>query len=275
MRVGGYIHDPEIGLRIGANWLHDRAVEAKLAAVRAEDEISDVHRNGGQLIWTSTRRGDRVNICGWEFVIGLVDALGKEVDARIVVAPDEFALVKIAAGKLHRLSEFVGSGGHVQYPYVLVALGVEIALIVAAIDRSADDVDVGFVLALQFNLFRLRGVLGGFRFLGLAALRGSLLALRLLDVFQSRSAQKRYALTVRRPDGIRSTFRHIGEDPGFSACQREHCYLSRLGLAGFVLVTTADKGDALTIWRPPRPCVVLGIRHPYGRLAAGRDDRPD
>src|SRR5258708_29845280 len=37
------IHDPEIGLRIGANRLRDRPVKRKLVAIRTEDQVVDSH----------------------------------------------------------------------------------------------------------------------------------------------------------------------------------------------------------------------------------------
>src|SRR5437588_2515762 len=121
--------------------------------------------------------------------------LCKEVDTRVVMAPYDLTFLKIAAGELHGLGEFVGSRWHVDHPNVSVALGIEIARLIAAIDGPADDVDVGFVLTLRLYLF------------GLLALRGILVAPALLNIFQSCGAQKCYALAVGRPNRSRRTLR--------------------------------------------------------------------
>src|SRR5271169_710012 len=81
LRVGGGIHDPEVGLGIGANRLRNAAVEGELASIRAEDETTDIHGHGGELGRGSAGGSNRVNVSGGEFVIRLVDALGEEVYA--------------------------------------------------------------------------------------------------------------------------------------------------------------------------------------------------
>src|SRR5208282_1126122 len=173
--------------------------------------------------------------------------------------------------------------GNVQHPDVLTSFGVEITLIVTAIDRAADDVNVGFVLTLRFRCFGLRRVLGGLRFLALADLRLAVLGLAdlghslpgLLDVFRSRGTQKCYAPAVGRPDRVRSAFGQVGNDPGFPAGERQYCNLRRLGLARFVFVATSRKCYALTVRRPARLCVMLAIRHSYRRFIAGGGGHPD
>ena len=132
---------------------------------------------------------------------------------------------------------------------MLVAFGVEIAGIVAAINGAADDVDVGFVIRLWLRLFGFGGVFGGFWLSSVRTLRGILIAPGLLDVFRSRGALKRDTLAVGRPDGAGSAFRKIGDDPGLAAREGENSDLRGLGLTGFVFVATADEGDALAIWR--------------------------
>ena len=111
---------------------------------------------------------------------------GEEIDARIIAGPDELAFVVIAGGELHGLGDFVGSCRQVENPNVLVALGIEIALVIVAIDGAADDVDVGLVLA-------------GLR--GIVALGGIFFVLGLVDVFRSGGAYECDALSVRGPQG--------------------------------------------------------------------------
>src|SRR5437588_10832054 len=104
--------------------------------------------------------------------------LCKEVDTRVVMAPYDLTFLKIAAGELHGLGEFVGSRWPVDHPNVSVALGIEVARLIAAIDGPADDVGVGFVLTLRLSVF------------GLLALRGVLVAPDVLNIFQPLGAHK-------------------------------------------------------------------------------------
>src|SRR4029077_1871836 len=83
------VDDPEVGLRVGANGLGDAAVESQLAAVRAEHQVTNVHGDSGELFSISTRRRHQINIGSWEFVVGLIDALGNEVNPRAIVAPED------------------------------------------------------------------------------------------------------------------------------------------------------------------------------------------
>src|SRR6185295_12756377 len=83
-----------------------------------------------------------------------------EVDARPVREPEGIGLIEGAAGELHRLGQLVRRGGHVEHPDVRVTPGIVIALIVAAVDRAGDDVDIRLMVALRLGLLRLGGVLG-------------------------------------------------------------------------------------------------------------------
>ena len=200
--------------------MRNRSVKGKLAAVRTEDQVVDSHGNSGEFFEISAHRGHRVNIRGREFVIRLVDALCKEVDSRVVTAPDELAFVEIATGELHGFSGFIGDRRHPEYPNVLVALGVEVTGIVAAINGTANDVDVGFVFLFRLRLSGPCGILSGFQLSGLLTLRGILVAPCLLDVFRSRGAQKCYALAVGCPRQTRRAFgqiTHLGGERYFFA----------------------------------------------------------
>ena len=163
MRIERYIHDPKIGLRIGPNRLGDRAMKRELAAIRAERQVINSHRDSGDFFRASTSGRNAVNIRGREFVIRLVDTLREEVDSRVVTAPDELAFLEIATRELHRLGEFIGGRRYLDCPNVFVALGIEVARIVAAVNSPADDVEVGFVLALRLRLLGLCRILNGFR----------------------------------------------------------------------------------------------------------------
>ena len=143
-------------------------MEGQLATIGAEDQIADVHGNGCELFCASTRGSHRVNIRARKFVIRLVNAVRKEVDARAVAAPNDLTFVKISAGKLHRADEFIRGRGYLEHPNMEVTLWIEIALVVAAILSAADNVHVRFVLTI--------------RCVGITGLRSSLLALVLLDV---------------------------------------------------------------------------------------------
>src|SRR5215467_732619 len=75
-----HVHNPQVGLRIGAHRLSDGAVKGQPAAIWTKDEIANIHRNRGEFFRVSSRGGDRVNIRAGEFVIGLVDATREKIN---------------------------------------------------------------------------------------------------------------------------------------------------------------------------------------------------
>ena len=122
---------------------------------------------------------------------------GKKINARAVVAPADFAFVVVAAGELHGLRKVIESGRDVDHPDVVVTLGIEKSFIVAAVDGTADDVDVGFVVVLGPGL--RAGLCLGF------CARG------LFQILGSSGAGKSDAFAIGRPHGSSRTFRQIGD----------------------------------------------------------------
>ena len=117
------------------------------------------------------------------------------------MAPDKLTLVKISSRELYGLGKFIGACRYVDYPDMGVALGIQVAFIVTSIDSTADDVYVGFVLAVRWSVSWFRSIL---------------FALGLLDVFVGRGAHEGNPLSVRRPDRIGSSFWQVGNDPSFA-----------------------------------------------------------
>jgi hypothetical protein len=89
-------------------------VEGQLAAIWAEDEITDIHRDSGEFFRVSTCGRHPVNIRAREFVVGFVDAPREKVNAGAIVAPDELTLVEVPVGQLHGLGKFLRSCRHLE-----------------------------------------------------------------------------------------------------------------------------------------------------------------
>jgi hypothetical protein len=91
------------------------------------------------------------------------------------------------ARKLHRFRQLIGGVRDIEDPDVRVALEIQIALIVAAIDSTADDMHVGFMLALRLSV---------------TGFASTLLALRFIDILRCSGADERNPLPVGRPGRI-------------------------------------------------------------------------
>src|SRR5580704_9483279 len=167
----------------------------------AEDKIPDTHRNGDQLLSYPTRCGCRVNIRTRKLVVRLFDALRDEVNSHAIMAPKQVLVVEISARELHRGKKFIGVRWRFEHPDMAVALGIEIALVVAAIHGTANNVHVGFVLALCLPVTSL------------------LLALHFLDVFLCGRARKGDPFAVWRPDRVRGSFWQMGNYPSLASAE--------------------------------------------------------
>src|SRR5262249_30979920 len=278
LRVWGVVDDPEIRFRVRPNWLRGGSMESKPTAVRTESEIADSHGDRRELLQFTARRRDGVDVGGRQFVVRLIDAGANEINAPSIERPNWFAFVEVAGGQLHWLGEFIRGGGHVEHPNVAVTLGIQVTVVVTAIDGTGDQVSVGLVLAFRFGLLGLRSVLrrrlfGVFR--GRRRFRALLLTLCLGDVLRRGVAQEGDALTVGRPDRIGSTLWKVRDGPSLAPGKGQNCDLRRTRLAGLILVAAAHKGDVAAIRRPARIGIVLPVGHADGRLVAGGGDGPD
>src|SRR5579864_847068 len=152
-------------------------MERKLAAIGTQREVTHIHRNCGELLRITSARWNRINICRWKFVVRLVYAPGEEINTGTILAPNEIPFVVIAGGDLQRLPGFLAGVAQVKHPDVAVALQIEVALIVIAINGSADDMNIGFVFVFSVAI-------------------GFLLALGFLNVLEGGVAHKGNPLAV-------------------------------------------------------------------------------
>jgi hypothetical protein len=153
--------------------------------------------------------------------------------------------------------------------------GIEISLIVEAVDGAGDRAHVAFPLALvRDRRGRLRRRFGGPGDVDvLGGLARGVLATLFGEIFRVRTAGEGDPLSVRRPHRRRSAARVVGEAPGLAAGKREDVYLRRLRLA--IAERRAEERDAPPVRRPARLRVARSRGQARGRRAAvGRHD-PD
>ena len=255
-RIFHSIHHPKIGLGVRANRLRDRAMKRKLATIGTQREVTNIHRNRSQLLRVASCGCNRINICGWKFVVRLVYAPGEEINMGTVVAPDEVPFIVIAAGDLHGLTGFLAGFAQNKHPNMAVALQIEVALIVIAINGSADDMDIGFMFVFSVAV-------------------SFLLTLGFLNVLRCSVADKRDSLAVGRPDCTGSAFRQVGNGASFSSGKRKERQLTGLGLPGLILLAGADKDQILTVGRPAGLRIVLSVGHAHGSLLSIDGGEPD
>ena len=150
------IERPEIRLRVGIDRLGRRGNESDLLPIRAERETADVHRNSGDQFGLAAFRRDRVKLRFRQFVIGFVHMPRSEINLRAVVRPNGIAFIETAVGELAWFDFLVGAPRRRHDPEMTRAFRIEVTLLVVAINRVGDDVDVAFMFFLRRFLFLLR-----------------------------------------------------------------------------------------------------------------------
>src|SRR5205807_8709241 len=63
-RIFRGIHDPQIGLGVGTDRLRGRTMKRKLATVRTQREVTNIHWNGSELLRVASPGWNRINIGG-------------------------------------------------------------------------------------------------------------------------------------------------------------------------------------------------------------------
>ncbi len=167
-------------------------------------------------------------------------------------------LVEVSAGELHRLGNLIGGRRHRDHPDVAVAFGIEVALVVAAIDGAGDDVHIGLVLTLAWLSL-------GFAFLLRSAFSMS------SPVVELRKAMRLPSGDHTGPEAPLGRSVIIAASPPASD--------SIASCAGFGLPARLsprhEPDEMRAIGRPARLCIVLAVRHPDGSFLAIVVNYPD